>query len=137
MYFTSSKKLQVHFRQQKCKFGDFWSFEHDIEGIIPTEKSEDKVKILEKVIQEKNIEIETLKGIINHAQIVQLHGGDYDNSDANTSASEDDNNSSTDDSQEDRKNILKCNVCMFETKQRNGLKIHIAKMHKTNVSSVT
>ena len=113
MYFASSQKLQVH-RNQKCKYGDFCSFEQDIECIIPTENSEDKVKILEKVVQESNIEIERLNGIINHAQIAQFDGGggDYDDSDANTSATED---NSTDDSEDGRKDFFKCNVCVFET----------------------
>ena len=113
----------------KCKFGDSCSFEHEIEGFAKNETTKERIDNLEKVIEEKNTEIKRLRNILKKSQLLQLDGVfSADNYSDTTTANE------SDVSEDEIKNIsneaFQCEHCDFETEFKNGLKIHIARMHK-------
>ena len=108
-----------------CKFGDFCSFEHGISqqpSDILVNESE-KIKNLEKQIEEKNIEIRQLETRVLHLETKEM----FENSDREL-----DSDSSADEDSVTRTNDeLKyfCESCNFTTIHEAGLKIHKSKKH--------
>ena len=72
--FHHPKNCKYVLNNIKCKFEVFCSFEHDIEGLVQHEETEDKIKILERLIEDKDEEIETLRKRLRESNIFQLDG---------------------------------------------------------------
>ena len=111
---------------KKCRFGEFCSFEHEIEGMALKQNKEDKIKNLEKVIEAKNLEIERLRSILKDPKIFQLDG-EVDN-DSETTTNDDSDFLDTEDDINNEE-VFQCDTCDFLTKHKNGLKIHVARIH--------
>ena len=68
--FRHPKDCKYVLTNQKCKFGEFCSFEHEIAaGMAIKDKTSDKIVKLEKIIDEKNAEIERLRNMLIQTQI--------------------------------------------------------------------
>ena len=132
--FRHPKNCKYVLNNIKCKFEVFCSFEHDIEGLVQQEETEDKIKILERLIEDKDEEIESLRKRLREFDIIQ-HYGDFMIDHESESENETSDQESVDDIiniEEDMnsKDNFKCDHCEFITKHKNGLKIHIGRVHK-------
>ena len=99
-----------------CSYGDFCSFEHNINHPEELNETEDtlqqKLDYLEMVIMSKDVEIEKLRRKF-----------EADTNDAS-------NNSESETSTSEGENVFNCEMCEFRTNSESGLKIHIGKVHK-------
>ena len=129
------KRCNYILRGKTCKFDGFCDFDHNF-GInhsieVAEHKLEDRIDVLEEMVRAKDIEIEKLRKIIIESNISQTDGGDLD-----VASSENDEEGSTDEDEDGTENeeifeeTFKCETCDYQTKSRNGLKIHIGKSHK-------
>ena len=104
------KNCKYVVKNKPCKFGEFCSFEHEIDDIA-TFLRDTPEKILEKKIQElhvmigtKDSEIEYLKKIINKSNIGQFDGETYDDDPSDFLAT-DENENNVNDSDDFKPNI--------------------------------
>ena len=118
----------------KCKFEVFCSFEHDIEGLVQHEETEDKIKILERLIEDKDEEIERLRKRLRESNIFQLDGDfmiDHESESSDDTSDQESDDDITDiEVDRNSQDHFKCDHCEFVTKHKNGLKIHIGRVHK-------
>ena len=95
---------------------------------------DDKINTLERLIKDKDVEIESLKNRLREVNIFQLDG-DFTIDDESESTNDSTDQESVGDTshvevQSNSQEGFKCDYCDFSTENRKGLKIHIGRIHK-------
>ena len=128
--FRHPKNCKYIMKSVKCKFGVFCSFEHEIHGLVLQEDKEEKIKTLENLIVDEDIEIERLKAQLSESNIFHLDG-DFTIEDNSDYSDADFLDEIEDTSNSEEQESFRCDQCAFTTEHRKGLKIHITRTHKS------
>ena len=134
------KDCKFVMRNKKCRFGEeYCSFEHNTTAISATameDNGEDTIKMLRGIIEAKDKEIENLKNSVRKFNISQVDGEasyedlNLDEVDTSSSGESDLSRGTDEDSYVSDDELFQCEVCEFQTQHKNGLKIHLSKVHK-------